>query len=561
MVDTLFNPVGQLHWEKVKNAGSTEIPAHGLMRVTGEDEASGALTVDQPNADHQADVLVNGPLAIPVGGFGIGTMGSPVLLAYEMANGSPAIGGSVGVAGGSWKAKKHYIGFKALTSGEDGIVFVARDTSGDSTDAALWSGGLVSDGSRDLRGDPAGTGVSFQAMGAGVKLFDGVGIIDYWPVPGTLDGTQPRIVDDADSEFSTTGALSTTTYTGNASAYKGTYKQIELDTDPETSYAEWSFTLPLAPTGYDYVVAMSWPSGIFPSPDDTFLARVLTDDGTELARATFDQNQLPSGYLFPSPKTEAPARATPFQRLLRFTAPLTSSAEIVIRVSADEDDDIHRDLYADAVVVLDERSYLPLSGVSIQRVDHFLQPGDVSTRYRADSHAEILCNGITPVMGGFTFYHQNNTGLTGEGNMRNPSRIWSAGKFGQSVTVGANAAGDFIISCIATTPSVPRGLLVGGSISTTVGYYVGTTVGASGTIGGITFLGGICTGGTFSGVTTVTGGAGITVSGTPPTVTVSIDDGDITTGMIADDAVTADKIADGAAFKDGDTFQLKKYPR
>lgn len=77
-------------------------------------------------------------------------------------------------------------------------------------------------------------------------------------------------------------------------------------------------------------------------------------------------------------------------------------------------------------------------------------------------------------------------------------------------------------------------------------------------VAGLEFTGGWLTGGSFSGVTSISGTSGITATGTT-TVTLSIGAGAITTTMIADANVTAAKIADGAALKNGDTFRARQW--
>jgi hypothetical protein len=110
-------------WCPVRNAASTAVPPYGLMRITGVGD-DGIATVDQPNANSQQGLFVNGPVAIPVAtvgnddtGKGQGHFTWPAPISYQIDasnEAAPANGDIMGSESGSWHLHADQTGFIVL---------------------------------------------------------------------------------------------------------------------------------------------------------------------------------------------------------------------------------------------------------------------------------------------------------------------------------------------------------------------------------------------------------------------------------------------------------------
>ena len=78
----------------IKNDNSGELPAFGVAYVKSIDTSTWpglpVLVVDQIGSTFQRDLLVNGPLPIAAGGFGLAQNSAVVTVAYD--SGTPAVG-------------------------------------------------------------------------------------------------------------------------------------------------------------------------------------------------------------------------------------------------------------------------------------------------------------------------------------------------------------------------------------------------------------------------------------------------------------------------------------
>lgn len=121
-------------WIPCHNAGAQEIPPFGLVRCTNAAFATAStgvlFEVDRPNTDSQECYVVN-EAGIPVGGYGICTLESPVHVLYDTA-GTPANGETWGAASGSYKLTEGKTGF-VIEGGASGSVVLARRTGGGAT--------------------------------------------------------------------------------------------------------------------------------------------------------------------------------------------------------------------------------------------------------------------------------------------------------------------------------------------------------------------------------------------------------------------------------------------
>ncbi|MDB5312654.1 MAG: hypothetical protein JWO38_6856 [Gemmataceae bacterium] len=113
-------------WVPVLNTTGEVIPAGGLMKVTGVDPGTGALSVAKPDTNDDASVCVNGFALIPANGTGQGSFDRRAIVAYDPVDGTPAAGDSWGAKAGTWLAKKSQHGFRVLGGAGLGLVNAVR---------------------------------------------------------------------------------------------------------------------------------------------------------------------------------------------------------------------------------------------------------------------------------------------------------------------------------------------------------------------------------------------------------------------------------------------------
>lgn len=110
-----------IRWLEIYNDGSDDIPPYAVCRVTGVDEGSNIFLVDQPNADSQREIVINGPIGVPAGFYGQAHRADPCTVLYETADGTPASGEDWGTKNGSWKIHKGNTGFRILGNASDNL--------------------------------------------------------------------------------------------------------------------------------------------------------------------------------------------------------------------------------------------------------------------------------------------------------------------------------------------------------------------------------------------------------------------------------------------------------
>jgi hypothetical protein len=93
----------------IQNAAASSLPAFGVCRVTGLNTSWNgppAFTVDQPDGTFRRNYLVNGPLELAPGQFGLAQRGPLVDVLYD--SGTPALDEGWGPKPGQWSLSKHY---------------------------------------------------------------------------------------------------------------------------------------------------------------------------------------------------------------------------------------------------------------------------------------------------------------------------------------------------------------------------------------------------------------------------------------------------------------------
>jgi hypothetical protein len=126
------NALDGQQWVEVKNNNAAQVPAYGIMRITGVSVVNTGrvvITVDQPNAYGDIGTcLINGPTPIPSGLYGMGTRMGIITAYYDNGDGTPAFGDFWGPRTGTWKLKKNTGGFFCLggptNSGQNLALFV-----------------------------------------------------------------------------------------------------------------------------------------------------------------------------------------------------------------------------------------------------------------------------------------------------------------------------------------------------------------------------------------------------------------------------------------------------
>lgn len=114
-----------------KSGAADQVPAFGLVRVTGIDVTNGAFQIAKPNADSQ-DCFINGPTPIAIGDFGAITVDVPFMALYDTADGTPTVDSVWGAASGSYKLRSGKTGFiiKGVVDSTNGIAMVTKQGGG-----------------------------------------------------------------------------------------------------------------------------------------------------------------------------------------------------------------------------------------------------------------------------------------------------------------------------------------------------------------------------------------------------------------------------------------------
>jgi hypothetical protein len=126
-------------WFAVKNASGEIVPSGALARVTGLSD--GCLTVEKPDADSDADlVVVDARAQIPADDTATGqaSYANRVVVAYDEADGTPAAGEEWGSAAGEWKLRSGKSGFLILGGAGKGLVNAVRKRGSPTVPATSW---------------------------------------------------------------------------------------------------------------------------------------------------------------------------------------------------------------------------------------------------------------------------------------------------------------------------------------------------------------------------------------------------------------------------------------
>lgn len=145
-----------------RNESGEEVPAFGVMRITGYERTTGVYIIGKPNTTFHRECLINGSKKVSTGAGGHFFRARSCQVLYDNAN-TPAFGETWGPTNDSWKIIKDMYGFTILgdnvTDGESirtlvqqepvQYVFGKADAEmtalGGSGTVSVWKGKFASD--------------------------------------------------------------------------------------------------------------------------------------------------------------------------------------------------------------------------------------------------------------------------------------------------------------------------------------------------------------------------------------------------------------------------------
>jgi hypothetical protein len=121
----------QTVWLEFRNDASTQVPAGGIVRLTGMTSRDDRpiLTVGQPNTyGSQYLHFVNGPLPVDANAYGLCSQIGVLAALYDTSDGTPAFGEKWGPRDATWKLKKNTGGFQIVgnVDATNGLVLVVQ---------------------------------------------------------------------------------------------------------------------------------------------------------------------------------------------------------------------------------------------------------------------------------------------------------------------------------------------------------------------------------------------------------------------------------------------------
>lgn len=139
----LPNDFKEQRWRPFINAGATEVPAFGMLEITGmSSSALGSilypiLSARRPTSDSIQGAFINSHLPVPVGAQGICTIDVPTWVAYD-TSGTPAYDEDWGTQTDSYLLKSGNTGFKIIGGETDGRVYVDRRSTATTPTKTLY---------------------------------------------------------------------------------------------------------------------------------------------------------------------------------------------------------------------------------------------------------------------------------------------------------------------------------------------------------------------------------------------------------------------------------------
>jgi hypothetical protein len=118
-----------LQWIEFYNDSGEEIPAFGVMRISGMRKKDGRPVIEckKPHTfGSQGQHRINGPVPVESSQYGVCLVGNHVAALYDTADGTPAFGESWGPRDATWTLKKNTGGYRVLGNADttNGVVVV-----------------------------------------------------------------------------------------------------------------------------------------------------------------------------------------------------------------------------------------------------------------------------------------------------------------------------------------------------------------------------------------------------------------------------------------------------
>jgi hypothetical protein len=158
-----------LQWIEYYNDSGEEIPAFGVMRISGMRKKDGRPVIQckKPHTfGSQGQHRINGPVPVESSQYGVCLIGNHVAALYDTADGTPAFGESWGPRDATWKLKKNTGGFRVLGNADttNGVVVVvsvpmmgffgktdaAHNKSADGTVSIYWGSDAGTDTTENM---------------------------------------------------------------------------------------------------------------------------------------------------------------------------------------------------------------------------------------------------------------------------------------------------------------------------------------------------------------------------------------------------------------------------
>jgi hypothetical protein len=138
------SPLQQQRWIEVRNVGSYDIPAFGVVEVTDSTEPDGTESrtvfhVRRPTEASMSNVLFNGSRPIPVSGYGAATGDFP---AWALS-GSTVAGTKIGTQADSYELSASSSGFVVLGGSFEGATRCGQAGAGNRGDIKAKLGGAL----------------------------------------------------------------------------------------------------------------------------------------------------------------------------------------------------------------------------------------------------------------------------------------------------------------------------------------------------------------------------------------------------------------------------------
>jgi hypothetical protein len=121
------SPLDRVRYVAVRNTYSAEVPAYGIMQITGCETSAGVLvlTVTRPTTTGDSELyLINSGRPIAAGAQGFGTFDLPHRLLWDSGLSAPVFGETWGPQQNSFTARRGPVYYKVYGTAPNGTIYV-----------------------------------------------------------------------------------------------------------------------------------------------------------------------------------------------------------------------------------------------------------------------------------------------------------------------------------------------------------------------------------------------------------------------------------------------------